>query len=86
MSNAQVRNVVMFAVLAVWMIFAGSALIRHDELPPWTWGIPASVFGALYGPNMFRKSDVPPPEAPQKVASRKRKQPPAAGPAGSEAE
>jgi hypothetical protein len=55
----RIRDLIMLAVLAVWTIYAGAAVVQLfttgakvlESLPPfWFWGIPLGPYGAMYAP------------------------------------
>ncbi len=58
-SADRIRDLVMLAILAVWTIYAGAAVVQLfttgakvlESLPPfWFWGIPLGPYGAMYAP------------------------------------
>lgn len=72
MTNSQVRNLIMLSVLAVWMLYALVAILRHEEIAALTWGIPGVVYGALYGPSMLGKKGPEPDSVEPKPKPRRR--------------
>jgi hypothetical protein len=58
-SADRIRDLVMLAILGVWTIYAGAAVVQLftsgakvlESLPPfWFWGIPLGPYGAMYAP------------------------------------
>lgn len=66
-TNARIKAVVMLTVLAAWLIYFVSGVVRGQAVEVWTWGIPVSVYGALYQPWVGRHNagGTPPPGRPR---------------------
>lgn len=72
--GAMIRDLIMGAVLIVWMLYAIAAVIQLfttgakvlESLPPfWFWGIPIGPYTALYQPWVKPGSPPNPPIAPE---------------------